>query len=368
MVRLHQGGGYWRVSWRDTRGKRRTKNIGAVATMPKRTAEALAAEFSAKIVTQTGLRDAGKAPRLGAWLDRYLALRTDLCPTSLTNHSLACTRLREHFGDVAIDRITRAGVVDFKAWLKSRTYTRGTKGEPIPVSDYTVHKYLTLCKQIMEHAVREDALPYNPFDRVVIVTPKLEKTWRYLTPEETERLIEAAPDHAWKCAIALARYGGLRRGEIHSAMWSHVNWSERTLLIPSGGKVTTKRRTRSVPIEPRLYTRLEAAFADAPEGAWRIFDESYHGMEHRIDALAAAAGLEPWAKPMHTMRKNRETDWLATYPVMDVCQWMGNSPSVAFKHYHQTHADTMARVTGAENAESSRRGTVRSGGEKAIPG
>jgi len=55
---------------------------------------------------------------------------------------------------------------------------------------------------------------------------------------------------------------------------------------------------------------------------------------------------EAWAKPYHTLRKNCETDWLAAYPVMDVCRWLGHSPTVAMKHYHQTTASTMRRAAG----------------------
>jgi hypothetical protein len=72
-----------------------------------------------------------------------------------------------------------------------------------------------------------------------------------------------------------------------------------------------------------------------------------YGQNYVRDAhvIMRRAGFE-WQKPMHTLRKSLESDWLAKYPIADVAAWLGNSPAVAMKHYHQTVGETMRSVTG----------------------
>jgi hypothetical protein len=70
-----------------------------------------------------------------------------------------------------------------------------------------------------------------------------------------------------------------------------------------------------------------------------------NNVERDADAIIQRAGLAPWGKPLHTLRKSLESDWLGTHPVLDVTKWLGNSPDVARKHYHQSLPETVRRVT-----------------------
>ena len=49
------------------------------------------------------------------------------------------------------------------------------------------------------------------------------------------------------------------------------------------------------------------------------------------------AGLEPWPKVFQNLRSSRETELVEQFPVHVVTSWLGNTPSVAQKHYLQTH-------------------------------
>jgi integrase len=40
-----------------------------------------------------------------------------------------------------------------------------------------------------------------------------------------------------------------------------------------------------------------------------------------------------YAKPFHTLRKCRESEWMAKYPVPTVAEWLGHDPTVALVHY-----------------------------------
>ncbi len=50
--------------------------------------------------------------------------------------------------------------------------------------------------------------------------------------------------------------------------------------------------------------------------------------------ICKRAGIEPYAKWCHTLRKNRESDWMAVgFPFHVVVDWMGHSDEVARQHY-----------------------------------
>ena len=45
------------------------------------------------------------------------------------------------------------------------------------------------------------------------------------------------------------------------------------------------------------------------------------------------AGVEVWPKPFQNLRSSRQTELEQDYPTYVVCRWLGNTPSVALKHY-----------------------------------
>jgi hypothetical protein len=58
---------------------------------------------------------------------------------------------------------------------------------------------------------------------------------------------------------------------------------------------------------------------------------------------------------VHTFRKCLESEWLAKHPLLGVVRWLGNSATVAAKHYHQPTAESVTKVTGAgEQAEENK--------------
>ncbi len=45
------------------------------------------------------------------------------------------------------------------------------------------------------------------------------------------------------------------------------------------------------------------------------------------------AGLEPWPRPFHNLRASCETDRVQRFPLRKVARWIGNTPTVAMRHY-----------------------------------
>ena len=56
----------------------------------------------------------------------------------------------------------------------------------------------------------------------------------FLTLEDTQKVIDACPDHEWRLIVALARYGGLRCPSEHLKLkWEHVDWERDRFTVTS---------------------------------------------------------------------------------------------------------------------------------------
>ena len=64
--------------------------------------------------------------------------------------------------------------------------------------------------------------------------------------------------------------------------------------------------------------------------------------------IVRRAGLQPRPRLFHNLRASRETELVEIYPVQVVTSWLGNTPSVAMRHYLMTtdeHFDAAVRGT-----------------------
>ncbi len=97
-----------------------------------------------------------------------------------------------------------------------------------------------------------------------------------------------------------------------------------------------------------MLPHLEAVYAAAPEGAVYVLDrlrnrdsmkaaeQGYWANLNLRTALLrklTKAGIPPWPKLWHALRASAETDLAARFPLHTVTAWLGNTPTVATKHY-----------------------------------
>lgn len=335
-VTLASNGDYWQASWSDTTGKRRKKSLGPKASIPKRQALGLCRELAAQHLVRPGARDVGRAPTLRAWLDELATLRTDHADTTRALHDLTGTYLCAVYGaETGLDRINRAAAARFRPWLAASN-----------LSEASISGHMSRARQIFGRAMRLDLIQFNPFDREDCSCPHLDHDWRYVSEAELELLLDAAPDIDWRCLLALCRLAGLRRGEAMALTWDRIDWARHVLHVrPRRRKATTKERARTVPITPRLYNLLLEAREQAGADP-RVAPVGVNNIERTCVKIIERAGLTPWPKPLHTLRKNLVTDWQAKHPPLDVASWLGHDIRVAAEHYHQTRPETMAAVTG----------------------
>ena len=91
---------------------------------------------------------------------------------------------------------------------------------------------------------------------------------RFITPEETSRLLAACPNVDWRTIVALCRFGGLRcPSEVLSLRWQDVDWDrERVRVHSPKTDHHPGKASREIPLFPELAAVLSDAFRRGPRG------------------------------------------------------------------------------------------------------
>lgn len=110
---------------------------------------------------------------------------------------------------------------------------------------------------------------------------------------------------------------------------------------------------RVVPIFPELRPSLEEACelnGDKSEFLIARDRDSNTNLRTRLLKIINRAGVKPWPKLFHNLRASYETDLAKVHPIKTVCDWIGNSITVAQRHYLQTTEEDFERASGIENS------------------
>lgn len=305
----------------DSRGRRKRKSLGPKASIPKREAVARCREMAASFAVQPGRREAGKAPSLGDWLTRFAELRThDVAASTMKAVGVTADYLREHFGDgIRIDRITRSDLSSWRAGLAK-------KG----LADPTLRKHCRHAKVIFGTAVELELLAANPAVRLASAVVASDKPWHDLTAAQADAFV-AACRGPYRTLAALCAYAGLRKGE--ALRLQRADIMPDRLCVRHEGRRTTKKRAREVLIVDELRPHLKAASGSIYTAGCLLCDGIGINIDRHLRAAMKRAKLEPWAKPLHTLRAWRARTWRDQYPDFVVNLWLGHSQAVAMDHY-----------------------------------
>lgn len=334
---LYDNSGYWKVKYYDASGRRRTKSLGSITKLSRRKAKVLAQRFIATVHARPGLVSATETPRLKVYLEAYTAGRTDLQASSLKLLDITARYLQGFFGDECrIDRVTRPMAASWKAAL-ARGELEDCRLSLSParnLSERTVYNHVVRACTMFNEAVRQDLIPFNPFDRLRRTPRKKDKTWRYVDLDELELLLTACPNIGWQSLIGLCRLAGLRRGEALGLAWSSVDWEQKTMSVMAG-KTGAKR---VVPMVQRLQHVLLDAFGQADERELLVVSRqsvSRNNLGRNFHVIIRKAGLEPWPECFQVLRRNCATDWAGQVPAFVSAAWLGHSEQVEREHYLQ---------------------------------
>ena len=255
--------------------------------------------------------------------------------------------LNEVFPDKPLSGITREDAHQFRKWLDERRIhqkTSNRNGQPL--TENAKRKHIANCKAFFNAAVRRGLVEKNPFANQVSVSQADRSRDRFVTLDETRKLICAAPDAQWRLMIALWRLAGLRKMEIFNLTWGDVQWNLGKLLVhASKTKHIEGCDMRFAPLRD-IRPFLEEAFQYAlPKGQRSLpadapivtrFNRTNFNLAKPFQKIILAAGLTPWGKLFQNLRASCETQWLKDGERADlVANWIGHSVQVQRSNYVQ---------------------------------
>jgi len=202
----------------------------------------------------------------------------------------------------------------------------------------TAKKELQTASQFFRHAFRKQIISRNPFDCVNISAVSDNKRRIFVTRDTVNRVLDACPNWQWRTILALARFGGLRcQSEVALLKWSDVHWDTDRFTVTSPKTKRYGKGSRVVPLFPELRRFLDEAFAMAGEGEhWvvpMLSGKTSSNLGRTFKKIVRRSGVEGWPKPFQNLRSSRQTELEQDYPTYVVCKWLGNTPTVAHRHY-----------------------------------
>lgn len=302
-----------------------------------------------------GLIEARESATLGAFIAAYLARRTDIKPRTRLVLERARDALEDFFTPAKpLRAITRGDAADWRRHLLQRGSKRGGK-----LAENTVATNVKRAKQFFADAIERRLVEENPFAKLpAAVGSSSEEREYFITRAEAAAVLAACPDGEWRLIFALSRFGGLRCPSEHFGLRRcDVDWQGQTFTVHSPKtEHHPKGVKRVVPIFPELRPYLAAVFEsepEAPEGAY-VIRRRNASFRTTMQRIIRRAGLEPWPKLFQNLRATRQTELEEIFPSHVVCAWIGNSESVARKHYLRVTPEHYARaVEEAQNAAQS---------------
>lgn len=315
---------------------------------------------------------------MGALLDEFLA-RATVKASTYANYKQSTDSLRSFFGnETPLTEITPKRCDEWRQFIaldtEGTTKKRGTKDNRL--SPATQSKRIKMAKSVFSRAVRWGMLPVSPFDGVKAGSQANPDRAFFVTRKMIEAVLDACPDAEWRLVVALARYAGLRcPSEMVDLTWADVDWGRGILTVRSpktehhGGQ----HAVRHAPICPRLRELLTESFEIAPDGEVRLVPRvqgNRINLRTTLQRIIERAGLTPWPRLLQNLRSSCETEWCERYPIASVTRWLGNSPTVALKHYIQArdvHFEAVVTGAGRRDAPDDARTTHSTTQQAAAP-
>lgn len=299
----------------------------------------------------------------------YLLGRHNLRATALAKLSYDLGPLRERYGSMAVQKLTKAHLDTLVADLVrggSITAKGRTRKAWAPVS---INKAIDAWGMVLADAQRQGLVSRNVAQLVQHVVVRHQDVSTY-TEDEVRQILSSINDdrlgHAWELALS-----GLRRGEIAGLRWTDVDLDAKTLTVANnrvdaGGTVSendpkTQTSRRTLPLPDRLVTVLKSAKArHARErlalgyGRWEYVVCNEIGEPYSPQVLsrcwrkaAKSAGVREIK--LHAARHTCATLMhLSGVPTVVIAAWIGHAdPSLTMRLY--AHSQTEALKAAGEH-------------------
>ena len=297
---------------------------GRCDKLSKRQAQKVVSRIEVEFDHDPRARSPETVPTLGEWLELLIERKkaAGRKPKTINDYISTKKLLIRYFGkDRRLNTITKLDLEKFRVQLaKHKLHDALDCRNRLRAKPVSVVKYMRVVAAIFTAAFDDDLTPRNPARKLGLPQSPA-STWKKVTAEDFWKLYNACDDIV-KPLVAICRLAGLRYSDAKALKWSNVRFDEGVLVFRPMKVERFAKVDARVPICAELRTILE----NLRQTSIRIdgFVVSRDVPNYVYDRLRAAcktAGLEPWTKPLHTLRKSCIDDWSRIAPPHVVMEW-----------------------------------------------
>lgn len=372
MASVNKDAKGWRILFVDSHGTRKTIRLAGIPKMNQARAEKIGrfvddlngakcsngsmerqtAKWLADIsealhakLANVGLVEKRQSSTLGEFVAGYIKGLAGIEPGTVMNLRTCERNLNDFFGaEKPLRSITAADAGAFRQWLADH------EGQ----AENTLRRRCGRARQFFKAAIKAKLIEENPFEGMAVTVSGSKDRERFVTEEESQKILKACPDSQWRLIFSLCRYGGVRcPSEIMPLTWNDILWDESRVIVTSPKTKRYKgQESRVIPLFPELRKALNEAYELAflrlndqsgdSEAAATVsgpivtrYSSASQNLRTTFNKIVRRAGLKPWPKPFQNLRSTRETELMEIYPAHVVVAWIGHSEKVAQRHYLQ---------------------------------
>jgi integrase len=245
------GGKTYYQRYTDERGRERQYKIGPADAITLEQARKKARMILAQALLgadpQEKRKELRAIPTLAALVrDRYLPHVKSYKRSWCTDETVLRIHILPRLGVVPVDEINGTMIAELLQQMRDKGYATGTTNRVLILLRYIFN----LARKWKVPGVRE-----NPTFGLS-TAPDVQRE-RFLTPEETQRLIASInvdENRVAAQAILLLLLTGARRNEITHAKWDYIDWEKRSLLVP----ISKTGRPRTIALNGQALALLRA--------------------------------------------------------------------------------------------------------------
>jgi integrase len=223
------GGKTFYQRYTDARGRERQFKLGPAEILTldqaRRKARLILAQALVGEDPQQQRRTLRETPTLSEFVrDRYLPHVKSYKRSWCTDETVLRLHILPALGAESVDQVKNEAISELLEAMRQKGYASGTTNRVLILLRYIYN---------LGRKWRVAGMAQNP-TLGLSTAPDVQRD-RFLSPEETQRLIRAIEtdeNQTAAQAIMLLLLTGGRRNEITQAKWDYVNWERRTLLVP----------------------------------------------------------------------------------------------------------------------------------------
>ncbi|MCM1329991.1 MAG: site-specific integrase [Ruminococcus sp.] len=182
-----------------------------------------------KLKLGKGVDVSAERDTFGEWAERWLKLKKlDISAKRFAAYQYNV----KHFDSISHMPINKIRTADIQDIISEAAVNGAAK--------QTLSQYKSVCRQIIQLAVDNRVLDYNPAIAVKIPKQAAKTTKRALTEQEQEWILSPT-DHRGQRAAMIMMFAGLRRGELIPLLWTDIDLENKTITVNKSVEMINSR-------------------------------------------------------------------------------------------------------------------------------